>query len=305
MKPIDPASLAEAQPSPSQPAAPVGAASVSYGIQNADAPSPVSLGVAQPSPFDPQPAMTPSPTRETYDSLNLAHEFFNAGLFGGTLPACLVTLQRKKNVYGFFAGQRFGLKSGEGATDEIALNPSHFEQRTTEETLSTLVHEMAHQWQQHHGKPSRTGYHNKEWAAKMIGVGLVPSSTGQVGGKQVGQKVSHYIESGGAFDRVCATLLKAGEFGRLYVERWGDEKSRRQREKASKQKAASKTRYSCPSCGLNAWAKPAVALVCGECEEKLEAEPAVPAKFLVAGVSTELALIDAALNAPFDGRATP
>ncbi len=113
-------------------------------------------------------------------------EFFNARLFGGKLPACLVTLQRSKKTYGFFAGQRFGLKTGKGATDEIALNPSHFEQRTTEQTLSTLAHEMAHQWQQHHGKPSRTGYHNKEWAAKMIEVGLVPSATGQKGGKQVG-----------------------------------------------------------------------------------------------------------------------
>jgi len=210
---------------------------------------------------------TPSPTRETYDSLNLAHEFFNARLFGGTLPACLVTLQRSKKAYGFFAGQRFGLKAGEGATDEIALNPSHFEERTVEETLSTLAHEMAHQWQQHHGKPSRTGYHNKEWAAKMQEIGLVPSDTGREGGKPVGQKVSHYIASGGAFERACAALLEGGKFGRLYIERWGDEATR-------KKKTASKTRYSCPSCGLNAWAKPNVALVCGDCDEKLEAEPA-------------------------------
>jgi hypothetical protein len=27
------------------------------------------------------------------------------------------------------------------------------------------------------------------------------------------------------------------------------------------------------SCGLNAWAKPDVSLICGECDEKLEAEP--------------------------------
>ena len=210
---------------------------------------------------------TLSPTQETYDSLNLAHEFFNARLFGGKLPACLVTLQRSKKTYGFFAGQRFGLKTGKGATDEIALNPSHFEQRTTEQTLSTLVHEMAHQWQQHHGKPSRTGYHNKEWAAKMIEVGLVPSATGQKGGKQVGQHMTHYIETGGAFARACGDLLKGGKFGRLYIERWGDEETR-------KKKSASKTRYSCPSCGLNAWAKPSVWLVCGECDEKLEAETA-------------------------------
>jgi len=37
---------------------------------------------------------------------------------------------------------------------------------------------MVHQWQQHHGKPGRRGYHNKQWAAKMNSVGLVPTHTG-------------------------------------------------------------------------------------------------------------------------------
>ena len=75
---------------------------------------------------------------------------------------------------------------------------------------------MAHQWQRHHGKPSRTGYHNKEWAAKMIEVGLVPSSTGEIGGKQVGQHMTHYIADGGAFAQACADLLKGGLFGELF-----------------------------------------------------------------------------------------
>jgi hypothetical protein len=36
-----------------------------------------------------------------------------------------------------------------------------------EDSLSTLFHEKAHLWQHHFGNPSRTGYHNKEWAACM------------------------------------------------------------------------------------------------------------------------------------------
>jgi hypothetical protein len=36
---------------------------------------------------------------------------------------------------------------------------------------------MVHLWQHHHGKPSRTGYHNKEWATMMKAVGLIPSDT--------------------------------------------------------------------------------------------------------------------------------
>lgn len=41
--------------------------------------------------------------------------------------------------------------------------------------------------------------------------------------------------------------------------------------KARKAKSASKTRYTCPSCELNAWAKPDVRLICGECDEPLAA----------------------------------
>jgi hypothetical protein len=33
-----------------------------------------------------------------------------------------------------------------------------------------------------------------------------------------------------------------------------------------------KVKYSCPECGLNAWAKPDVCLVCGECHQPMEAE---------------------------------
>jgi hypothetical protein len=61
-------------------------------------------------------------------------------------------MQRKNKTYGYFAGDRFGTLDGEEITDEIALNPSHFRERTTEQSLSTLVHEMVHLWQHHRGE---------------------------------------------------------------------------------------------------------------------------------------------------------
>ena len=52
--------------------------------------------------------MSPAnPTAKTYAALNQAFDFFNVSLFGGALPACLVTLQRKNKAYGYFAGGRF------------------------------------------------------------------------------------------------------------------------------------------------------------------------------------------------------
>jgi hypothetical protein len=219
------------------------------------------------------------PTRATYEALSRAYDFFNERLFCGQLPRCLITMQRKNGTFGYFAGERFGTRGGEETTDEIALNPRHFAERTTEEILSTLAHEMAHLWQHHFGTPSRSAYHNREWAAKMKSIGLAPSSTGAPGGKETGQKVSHYIAAGGPFAAACAELAGQG-VAVSYVDLWGEEG-----EKTRRKKAASKTKYTCPSCGLNAWVKPDVVLLCGECEIALteafaasadEAAPEVP-----------------------------
>jgi hypothetical protein len=207
----------------------------------------------------------PSPTKRTYGDLNRAYDFFNKRLFGGRLPRCLITMQRKNSTYGYFAGDRFGSSDSGETIDEIALNPSHFAQRSTAQVLSTLVHEMVHLWQHHHGKPSRNGYHNKQWAAKMRAVGLVPSSTGEVGGKETGQALSHYIEPGGAFNIAYAILARRGLFRVSYVELWDDEAAR-------KMKSASKTRFTCPTCAANAWGKPTLHVICGECTQRMVAE---------------------------------
>jgi hypothetical protein len=132
--------------------------------------------------------------------------------------------------------------------------------------LATPVHETVHLWQHHFGTLSRTGYHNKEWATMMKAVGLIPSDTDTEAGKETGQHVSHYIQVDGMFDRAYAELVTLG-FIVPYVELWaeGEEKTR-------KKKAASKTKYTCPGCGLNAWAKPDVSLLCGECEVALLVE---------------------------------
>ena len=84
----------------------------------------------------------------------------------------------------------------------------------------------------------------------MREVGLIPTDTGEPGGKETGQKVTHIIEEGGRFDNACTAYL-ATDPAILYRDRAGDGETR-------KKKAASKTKYTCPDCGLNAWAKPDV-----------------------------------------------
>jgi predicted SprT family Zn-dependent metalloprotease len=207
----------------------------------------------------------PTPTAETYTEFDRAYAYFNGTLFGGKLPPCVITMQRHRKAYGYFHGNTWADARGELITDEIALNPDNFRNRSTAETLSTLVHEMCHLQQHHFGKPSRNAYHNKEWAAMMEAVGLVPSDTGAEGGKRTGQKVSHYIQPGGPFDRACKALLADG-----FTIPWVALTS--QDEEVRKKKAASKTKYACPSCELNVWGKPDIQVVCGACMEVMEAD---------------------------------
>src|SRR5271166_1522935 len=213
-----------------------------------------------------------TPTEKIYGDLNTGYKFFNVRLFDNKLPECLITMQRRNRSYGFFVGDRFEEIDSERRTDEIALNPSHFHERTVEDILGTLVHEMTHVWQHHFGKPSRRGYHNKEWSLAMKKVGLYPSSTGEKGGKEVGQHMSHYILPGDRFQIACAELMKDG-VGVLYVEKPPVLREKTEKEKKEKeQKSASKTKFTCPECEQHAWAKPDAALICGHCNIVLEPE---------------------------------
>jgi hypothetical protein len=209
------------------------------------------------------PVFVTDPTKTTYLSLVQAYEYLNANLFAGRLPTCLVTLQRKANCRGYFAGGRFASRDGARTTDEIALNPSTFKERDTKCILSTLAHEMVHLQQHHFGKPGKGGYHNKEWGDLMLVIDLKPVSLDQPG-KMVGNKVTHEVVPGGWFDRVCDELIGQG-VQIDYVEVWTDEG----KAKATKKL---KVKYSCPECGINCWAKPECSFICGDCNEPMEAE---------------------------------
>lgn len=154
-------------------------------------------------------AMTERPTLQAYGELQRVYDFYNDRLFAGQLPPCLITLQRQKRTYGFFTRGRFGTRDGR-TTDEIAINPEYFATVPLVEVLQTLVHEMAHLWQNHFGKPSRACYHNTEWADKMEALGLMPSSTGREGGRRVGQHMADYVIVGGRFEAETAKLLEDG-----------------------------------------------------------------------------------------------
>ncbi|HEY8097007.1 MAG TPA: SprT-like domain-containing protein [Methylobacter sp.] len=232
------------------------------------------------------------PTAETYAELQQAYDMFNARLFDSELPECLITLQREKKAYGYFSAERFGNRAGE-KTDEIALNPCYFAVVPLLEIMQTIVHEMAHLWQYHHGNPGRTRYHNTEWANKMEKIGLMPSSTGQPGGKRTGDAMADYPIGGGLFLSACRELLtsdfkiswydrfasanavKAGQNsfalsidldmpgGVTIASEDGIEMASATTLSAAENKS-NRSKYTC-RCDINVWGKPGLNLSCGDC----------------------------------------
>lgn len=243
--------------------------------------------------------MSKNPTAEFYRLLNQAYRHFNQQLFGGELPWCMLTLQRHRNTMGYFSAERWVDGRGYKA-HEIALNPAYFARHRVIDVLQTLVHEQCHLWQHLYGKhKSRSGYHNREWAEKMESIGLIPSSTGEVGGSRTGQSMSDYPRPGGRFLQACVDLCQA-EFDLNWIDtepaqqqscqpriKEGYEEVVAQIEEAApallepvtspeateqinweirdRVKNLSKGKYRCSQCHINVWGKPELNIICGNC----------------------------------------
>lgn len=199
-------------------------------------------------------------TANEYLTLEDAYNFFNGCLFHDQLPQCLITYQRGKKFKGYFSPNRYVKVGDKSEVPEIALNPEHFSAGDLD-VLSTLVHEMCHVWQHFHGKQPRAGYHDRQWANKMIEVGLLPFNIKDPT-KKTGAACSHVIDFDGVFVNCCNLFLEGGK--KL------QHMARIDAPKEKKKKNASKTKYTCPECETAVWGKPDLHLICGYCWENLD-----------------------------------
>jgi len=224
------------------------------------------------------------PTNDQFAAYRAMWAYFNAALFGGALGHVILNFSRLARSLGFFSPERWR-NAGDQTTHEISLNPDYLTRRNAKDSASTLVHEMAHLWRHEQGHPPRGGYHDTEWADKMVEIGLMPSATAKPGGRRTGYKMSHYIVSGGAFERAfdsmppeCHLPWTSAVSERVGGEGGGKEKDsdkpEKEKAKAKEAKRKLKLRYSCPGCELNVWGKPGLSLRCNHCDENLTAEGA-------------------------------
>jgi hypothetical protein len=98
----------------------------------------------------------------------------------------------------------------------------------------------------------------------MKAIGLQPSSTGMVGGKETGQRMLDYVLPDGPFSTTFAALAASG---------WRLNLQSTPRPGAQGNPSTSKTKFSCPGCGQNAWGKPDLAIACIPCGRQMTPVP--------------------------------
>lgn len=215
-------------------------------------------------------------TKHQFGTLADLFTYYNTQLFDGKLPNCIVNMSRHRGANGFFQAENWKESATDLVKHEISLNPDLMN-RDDKLWHSTLVHEMVHLWQQEQGSAPRRCYHDKQFAAKMKAVGLQPSNTGQPGGKETGQSMTHYIIEGGVFETAFNEIEEKDlQSLRLpYVPNIAtaktitisgggddDEAGEETEEKASL--SGVKKKYIC-GCENKVWGKPGLDLHCNEC----------------------------------------
>lgn len=227
-----------------------------------------------------------SVSKRQWNTLSDLFDYYNEVLFENKLGRCLVNMSRKSSAHGFFAPERWKDETTGEPIHEISLNPETMN-RADIKWHSTFVHEMVHLAEELAGTAPRRCYHNKSWADAMEKIGLMPTSTGQPGGKKTGQSVTHYIIAGGAFEvafnaigdknKEALKLPYTPNKPKLHADGTtttapGENDGENGNEPEAEKKPASgvKIKYSC-GCGFNVWGKPNLSIKCNQCEENFEA----------------------------------
>jgi hypothetical protein len=232
-----------------------------------------------------------NPTSQLYGQLVEIARQFNRKLFANALPLPLFSLTREGAALGHLSRRRWVDRTSEPVC-EIALSRSLFSEQSWLSLMQTIAVLQCQLWQQLFGSPGRPGYHNAQLADKLEEIGLMPTATGDVGGRRTGQSVTVYPIDDGLFIRTCIELMDGPVLAPVSIP-WlteaashplvdqlklaarararllapvGDFSDAEPLEANDALKALKrKLKYSCPKCSANVWGRPGLALMCQTC----------------------------------------
>ena len=216
-----------------------------------------------------------------FKTLDDLYQFYNDAIFNGELSECIVNMSRHGGAFGFFAANRWrGDGQEKKVVHEISINPD-FMNREIGTGILPWYMKCAICGRRISAGRAGEGSHNSQWADKMIQVGLMPSDTGEAGGKRTGQSITHYIIPGGKFEQVFNTLSREDlQNLRLRYKPTlaavptrpiriagsdGDETEEPEDPDEGESKSGKRKKYTC-GCGCNVWGKSGLVLRCGLCD---------------------------------------
>lgn len=195
---------------------------------------------------------------ELQAALQAAFNAINRDFYNSELEKVIITTKegRKKNAYGWIEVNKNWQQNGT-ARHEINISVDFLGERTVIETITTLMHEMAHLYNiQHEIKDTtRSGlYHNKEFKKTAEAHGLMVSRMEKTGWSYTRPKESTilWIEKN-------ITIKSFGIFKRTAE----DKGNRKTTAKQSYKK------YICPACGLIVRATKECNIACMDCDEPM------------------------------------
>ena len=195
-----------------------------------------------------------------YLAIQEIYSFFNKYLFEDKLPLVFIKKSKNQETFSFSITPNRWKHTDQKISHELSVNHNSILKGKVFFALN-LIHEMCHIWQIEYGNPSRAGYHNAEWANKMETLGLMPSSTGKVGGERTGQKVSNYLIKGSIIDSCLKEMPE---------DLWTNLSSFLEINNSKIQKlnkAKSKVKYFCNGCKTNVWGKSNLSILCNDCKK--------------------------------------
>lgn len=196
---------------------------------------------------------------ELQAALQAAFNAINRDFYNSELEKVIITTKegRKKSAYGWIEVNKNWQQNGK-ERHEINISVDFLGERTVVETITTLMHEMAHLYNIQHGikDTTRSGlYHNKEFKKAAEAHGLMVFQMNQTGW-------SRTEPSGNTIFWIKENIPIKG-FGvfKRTAEREGKNTTKQ-----------SYRKYVCPSCGLIVRATKECNIGCMDCGEQMQIE---------------------------------
>lgn len=198
---------------------------------------------------------------ELQAALQAAFNAINRDFYNNELEKVIITTKegRKKSAYGWIEVNKNWQQNGK-ARHEINISVDFLGERSVVETITTLMHEMAHLYNIQHGikDTTRSGlYHNKEFKKTAEAHGLMVSRMEKTGW-------SYTQASANTIFWIKDNIAIKG-FG-VFKQTAEDEGNSRTTTKQSYRK------YVCPTCGLIVRATKECNIGCMDCGKQMQIE---------------------------------